>query len=115
MPFHHRGPMLGSLLGRLVGGDRMGGRRRPRRDPRRGDRHGRRDSVLDRRNDAPAKAGLGAVTGKSLEIDALASRLIAAQDGATTLAPITAGAPEFDVSMAYEVLRVVVSRRIAGG
>ncbi len=55
------------------------------------------------------------MTGKSLEIDALASRLIAAQDGATTLAPITAGAPEFDVSMAYEVLRVVVSRRIAGG
>jgi len=50
-----------------------------------------------------------------IDIDAIASRLIAAHDGATTLAPITAGDPGFDVAAAYDVLREIEARRIASG
>ncbi len=49
------------------------------------------------------------------DIAALADRLIAAHDGATTLAPITAGAPDFDVAAAYDVLAEIERRRRAQG
>jgi 2-oxo-3-hexenedioate decarboxylase len=46
---------------------------------------------------------------------AIADRLIAAYDAATTLAPISAGAPGFDVAAAYEVLAEIERRRRAQG
>jgi 2-oxo-3-hexenedioate decarboxylase len=49
------------------------------------------------------------------DIGAIAGRLIAAYDSATTLAPITAGDPDFDVAAGYDVLREIESRRTAGG
>ena len=49
------------------------------------------------------------------DIDAVASRLIAAHDGASTLAPITASDPAFDVAAAYDVLREIEARRVASG
>jgi 2-oxo-3-hexenedioate decarboxylase len=49
------------------------------------------------------------------DIGVIASRLIAAYDNATTLAPIAAGDPAFDVAAAYEVLREIEARRVAGG
>ncbi len=49
------------------------------------------------------------------DIGAIAGRLIAAYDSATTLAPITAGDPDFDVAAGYDVLREIESRRMAGG
>ena len=48
-------------------------------------------------------------------IRAIADRLIAAYDGATTLAPISAATPGFDVAAAYDVLREIEARRIAQG
>ena len=48
-------------------------------------------------------------------IRAIAGRLIAAQDAATTLAPIAGEAPGFDVTAAYDVLHEIESRRIAQG
>jgi 2-oxo-3-hexenedioate decarboxylase len=45
----------------------------------------------------------------------LADRLIDAYDGATTLAPITAGAPDFDVDAGYAVLAEIERRRRAQG
>jgi len=48
-------------------------------------------------------------------IDAIAAHLIDAQDHATTIAPITAATPGFDVDAAYDVLRVIESHRIAQG
>jgi len=48
-------------------------------------------------------------------VAASARRLIAAYDGATTMAPITAGDPGFDVPAAYDVLREIETRRMAGG
>ncbi len=47
--------------------------------------------------------------------DAIATRLIAAYDGATTLAPITSSAPDFSVTDAYAVLDVIERRRRAQG
>ena len=70
---------------------------------------------MGRRLIAAAGAGLGALTLASAAIGAIADRLIAAYDNATTLAPITAGAPDFDVAAAYDVLREIEARRIAGG
>jgi 2-oxo-3-hexenedioate decarboxylase len=49
------------------------------------------------------------------EIDAIATRLIAAYDGATTLAPISAGTAGFDVPAAYAVLAEIERRRRAQG
>jgi len=49
------------------------------------------------------------------EVAAIATRLIDAYDGATTLAPISAGAPGFDVAQAYDVLAEIERRRIAQG
>jgi len=46
---------------------------------------------------------------------AIAGRLIAAYDSATTLAPITAGHPDFDVAAGYDVLREIEARRVAAG
>jgi 2-oxo-3-hexenedioate decarboxylase len=46
---------------------------------------------------------------------AIADRLIAAQDGATTLAPIAAATAGFDVDAAYDVLHEIEQRRIAQG
>jgi 2-oxo-3-hexenedioate decarboxylase len=46
---------------------------------------------------------------------AIATRLIDAQDRATTLAPIAAATRGFDVDAAYEVLHEIESRRIAQG
>ena len=48
-------------------------------------------------------------------IHALASRLIDAQDRATTIPPIAATTPGFDVDAAYDVLLAIESRRIAQG
>jgi 2-oxo-3-hexenedioate decarboxylase len=45
----------------------------------------------------------------------IASRLIAAYDSATTLAPITASDADFDVTAAYAVLREIEARRRAQG
>jgi len=55
------------------------------------------------------------VTAGSDRIGAIAGRLIAAYDGATTLDPITAGDPRFDVAAAYDVLREIETRRVADG
>jgi len=49
------------------------------------------------------------------DITEVASRLIAAHDGATSLPPITAGDPDFDVSAAYAVLGEIHARRRAQG
>jgi 2-oxo-3-hexenedioate decarboxylase len=49
------------------------------------------------------------------DIGAIAGRLIAAYDDATTLARITSGDPDFDVAVGYEVLREIESRRVASG
>lgn len=48
-------------------------------------------------------------------LDAIATRLIDAQDRATSIPPIAATEPGFDVGAAYEVLREIESRRIAQG
>jgi 2-oxo-3-hexenedioate decarboxylase len=48
-------------------------------------------------------------------IDAIATRLIDAQDRATTIPPIAAATPGFDVHAAYGVLHAIESRRIAQG
>jgi 2-oxo-3-hexenedioate decarboxylase len=48
-------------------------------------------------------------------IGAIADRLIAAYDHATTLPPISAGEPGFDVAAAYEVLAEIERRRRAQG
>jgi 2-oxo-3-hexenedioate decarboxylase len=48
-------------------------------------------------------------------IAAIADRLIAAYDSATTLAPIAAATPGFDVAAAYHVLAEIERRRIAQG
>jgi len=49
------------------------------------------------------------------DVAAVATRLIDAYDRATTLAPISAGAPAFDVAQAYDVLAEIERRRIAQG
>ena len=48
-------------------------------------------------------------------VDELASRLIAAYDGARTVAPITDEAADFDVAAAYDVLFEIECRRRAQG
>jgi 2-oxo-3-hexenedioate decarboxylase len=48
-------------------------------------------------------------------IAAIADRLIAAYDSATTLAPIAQATPGFDVAAAYDVLAEIEARRIAQG
>jgi 2-oxo-3-hexenedioate decarboxylase len=48
-------------------------------------------------------------------VRAIADRLIAAQDAATTLEPIAAAMREFDVAAAYDVLREIEIRREAQG
>jgi 2-keto-4-pentenoate hydratase len=55
------------------------------------------------------------LTCRPADIDAIADRLIAAYDGVTMLAPITAGVPGFDVEAAYDVLREIEARRVASG
>ena len=55
------------------------------------------------------------MTSARSDIPAIAARLIAAYDGATTLAPITAGDPAFDVAAGYDVLREIEARRVASG
>jgi 2-oxo-3-hexenedioate decarboxylase len=45
------------------------------------------------------------------DVAAIATRLIAAYDGATTIPPITAADPDFDVAAGYEVLREIEHRR----
>jgi 2-oxo-3-hexenedioate decarboxylase len=51
----------------------------------------------------------------SASIDDIASRLIDAQDHATTIPPIAAAMPGFDVDAAYAVLHAIESRRVAQG
>lgn len=51
----------------------------------------------------------------SAEFAAIADRLIAAYDSATTLPPITAGAPDFSIADGYEVLAEIERRRRAQG
>ena len=51
----------------------------------------------------------------SANLAAIAERLIAAYDTATTLPPITAGAPEFSVADGYRVLGEIEQRRRAQG
>jgi len=48
-------------------------------------------------------------------IHGIASRLIEAQDRATTIPPIAATTPGFDVDAAYDVLLAIESRRVAQG
>jgi len=55
------------------------------------------------------------MTGLRSDIGAIADRLIAAYDGATTLAPITASDPSFDVAAGYDVLREIEARRVEQG
>ena len=55
------------------------------------------------------------MTGARSDVAAIASRLMAAHDNATMLAPISAGDPEFDVSLGYDVLREIEARRVASG
>jgi len=49
------------------------------------------------------------------DLKAIADRLIAAHDGATTLPPITAAAPDFSVADGYAVLHDIETRRRAQG
>ena len=49
------------------------------------------------------------------DLKAIADRLIAAYDGATSLPPITAGAPDFSVADGYVVLHDIETRRRAEG
>ena len=49
------------------------------------------------------------------DVASIATRLIAAQDHATTLPPITAGAPDFTVAYGYAVMAEVARRRRAQG
>jgi len=49
------------------------------------------------------------------DVAAIASRLIDAYDRATTLAPISAGTPGFDVAVAYAVLAEIERRRFEQG
>ena len=46
---------------------------------------------------------------------AVADRLVAAYDGASTLSPITQSDPAFDVATAYAVLHEIHTRRVASG
>ncbi len=55
------------------------------------------------------------MTSARADVAAIAGRLIAAYDGATSIAPITAGDPAFDVAAGYEVLREIEARRMAMG
>ena len=55
------------------------------------------------------------MTSERSDVGAIASRLIAAYDNVTMLAPISAGDPAFDVAAGYDVLREIESRRIASG
>ena len=48
-------------------------------------------------------------------VDAIATRLIDAQDRAVTIPPIAAATPGFDVDTAYDVLHEIESRRITQG
>src|SRR3954468_16792120 len=50
-----------------------------------------------------------------VNLQQIADRLIAAHDGATTLPPITAGAPDFSVADGYAVLHDIEARRRAQG
>jgi 2-oxo-3-hexenedioate decarboxylase len=47
--------------------------------------------------------------------DEIAGALLACQDGAGTMAPITSGDPSFDVPRAYDVLAAINARREASG
>jgi len=49
------------------------------------------------------------------DVAEIASRLIAAHDSATMVAPISAGDPAFDVAAGYDVLREIEARRVASG
>ena len=49
------------------------------------------------------------------DLPTIAERLIAAYDTATTLPPITAGAPDFSVADGYAVLRDIETRRHGQG
>ena len=49
------------------------------------------------------------------DLKIIAERLMAAQDGATTLPPITADAPDFSVADGYAVLHDIETRRRAQG
>jgi len=51
----------------------------------------------------------------AIDFPTIADRLIAAQDGATVLAPITQDLPEFSVADAYAVLAQIEARRRAQG
>ncbi|MET0682036.1 MAG: fumarylacetoacetate hydrolase family protein [Casimicrobiaceae bacterium] len=55
------------------------------------------------------------MTGARADIAAIAGRLVAAYEGATSLAPITATDPAFDVAAGYEVLREIETLRRAAG
>src|SRR5262249_1984209 len=58
---------------------------------------------------------MGSATRVGLDLSSIADRLIAAQDGATMLAPITTERPDFSVADAYEVLAEIEPRRPAQG
>jgi 2-oxo-3-hexenedioate decarboxylase len=58
---------------------------------------------------------MSSATPVSSELSSIADRLIAAQDGATMLAPITAAHAGFTVADAYDVLAEIEARRRAQG
>ena len=64
-------------------------------------------------DDAGAPLAAGEMT--RADVAAIADRLMAAYDNATTLAPISAGEPGFDVAAAYDVLAEIERRRRAQG
>jgi 2-oxo-3-hexenedioate decarboxylase len=55
------------------------------------------------------------MTGVRTDVAAIATRLIAAYDDATMLAPISTADPAFDVAAGYDVLREIEARRMASG
>ena len=76
-------------------------------------RHGGGGGVLDRPHHRPAQGGSRPMN--AARRDEIAAQLLAAFDAGSTLAPITAGDPRFDVAAAYEVLAEIERRRRAAG
>ena len=70
---------------------------------------------MGRRIFVAAGTWLGTLTGTPVDVEVIASRLIAAYDSAATLAPITASDPGFDVAAAYDVLCKIEAHRVASG
>src|SRR5262249_15227913 len=64
---------------------------------------------------AKKPTGMPMLDAPTLDLPAIAARLIAAQDSVTTILPITAGLPDFSVADAYAVLAEIEARRRSQG